>query len=255
MRPITALSLFTILPMPMQEIDRRSAAGALAALPLVGLVLGVVAGAVLWGAAVLGLTWLGAVAALAVLAGATGGLHLDGVADTADGLGSRKPAEQALDIMKRSDIGPMGVIALVLVLLAQLAAIVDAAAAGPQVAACALALAAATGRAGVLLISRGPSARPGGFGSMLSGAPAPGWVAANLLALAGLTAGCGWWLWGPVGALAWAAAWAGALLVGWCWARHVVRRLGGTTGDVFGSTIEITQLAVLAALAGAAQLL
>jgi len=54
---------------------------------------------------------------LATLAAVTGAMHLDGLADTADGIGSRRPAEEALTIMKRSDIGPMGVAALVLVLL------------------------------------------------------------------------------------------------------------------------------------------
>ncbi|NEA02421.1 adenosylcobinamide-GDP ribazoletransferase, partial [Streptomyces sp. SID10116] len=49
------------------------------------------------------------------------GLHLDGLADTADGLGSAKPADDALRIMKQSDIGPFGVITLLFVLLAQVA--------------------------------------------------------------------------------------------------------------------------------------
>ncbi len=58
-----------------------------------------------------------------VIAVLTGGLHLDGLADTADGLGSRRPAADALAIMRRSDIGPMGVGALVLVLLVQVTAV------------------------------------------------------------------------------------------------------------------------------------
>ncbi|MYV40156.1 adenosylcobinamide-GDP ribazoletransferase, partial [Streptomyces sp. SID1328] len=66
---------------------------------------------------------LAAVASAAVPAALTRGLHLDGLADTADGLGSGKPAEQALAIMKRSDIGPFGVLTLVLTLLAQVAAL------------------------------------------------------------------------------------------------------------------------------------
>ena len=61
-----------------------------------------------------------AILALVWLTGATGGFHLDGVADTADGLGSRRDPARALEIMKQSDIGPMGVIALVLTLLVDL---------------------------------------------------------------------------------------------------------------------------------------
>ncbi len=46
----------------------------------------------------------------------TGGLHLDGLADSADGLFSHRPLNQVLDIMKDSRIGTMGVLALVSVL-------------------------------------------------------------------------------------------------------------------------------------------
>ena len=63
--------------------------------------------------------------ACAVPAALTRGLHLDGLADTADGLGSGKPAEDALRIMKQSDIGPFGVITLVFALLAQVAALAE----------------------------------------------------------------------------------------------------------------------------------
>ena len=56
---------------------------------------------------------------MAALALLTRGLHLDGLADLADGLGSGKPAPVALDIMRRSDIGPFGIVTLVLTLLIQ----------------------------------------------------------------------------------------------------------------------------------------
>jgi adenosylcobinamide-GDP ribazoletransferase len=52
-------------------------------------------------------------------------MHLDGLADTADGLGSGRRGEAALQIMKKSDIGPFGVATLVLVLLLQVAALSD----------------------------------------------------------------------------------------------------------------------------------
>ncbi|MYR56245.1 adenosylcobinamide-GDP ribazoletransferase, partial [Streptomyces sp. SID625] len=69
---------------------------------------------------------LAAVVTAAVPAVLTRGLHLDGLADTADGLGSGKPAADALRIMKQSDIGPFGVITLLFVLLAQVAALTQA---------------------------------------------------------------------------------------------------------------------------------
>src|SRR3982075_4623765 len=97
---------------------RRAAAAAMTWAPVVGLLLGAAAAAVLELAARWGRTGplLAAVLAVAALALLTRGLHLDGLADLADGLGSRRPAGQALASMKRSDIGPFGVVTLVLTL-------------------------------------------------------------------------------------------------------------------------------------------
>ena len=89
--------------------------------PLVGLVLGGLAA----GVAVLGARWIsplvGAVLAVAVLALLTRGLHLDGLADTADGLGPLRDRDRALQVMHQGDVGPFGVVTLVLTLLLQVA--------------------------------------------------------------------------------------------------------------------------------------
>ncbi|MFC9287449.1 adenosylcobinamide-GDP ribazoletransferase, partial [Streptomyces sp. NPDC057052] len=119
-----AFGTLTVLPVRVTRWDRAAARGGMLAAPLAGLAVG-------GGAAGLGLLLLllgagpplAAVASAAVPAALTRGLHLDGLADTADGLGSGRPADDALRIMKQSDIGPFGVIALVLVLLAQVAAL------------------------------------------------------------------------------------------------------------------------------------
>ncbi|WP_297747807.1 adenosylcobinamide-GDP ribazoletransferase [uncultured Tessaracoccus sp.] len=250
MRPITALGLFSLIPVPPKDIDRKAASGAMAAMPFVGLLLGALAGAVVWAGAAVGTAWVGALGGLAVLAALTGGLHLDGVADTADGLGSRKPAAEALAIMKQSDIGPMGVITMVLVLLLQAGAIIDLTTAyAPLQAGAAVTLATAVGRTGCLFASRGPSARPGGFGALIAGTPSRFAVAANAVGVLLLAGALGWWVCDAVGAAALAGAVACAYAVGYGWARHVIRRLGGSTGDVFGSVIEITQTAALVGLA------
>ncbi|HCE60933.1 MAG TPA: adenosylcobinamide-GDP ribazoletransferase, partial [Janibacter terrae] len=57
--------------------------------------------------------------ALGVLAHGSRGMHLDGLADTVDGLGAGWDRERALEIMRRGDVGPMGAVALVVVLLVQ----------------------------------------------------------------------------------------------------------------------------------------
>src|SRR5437763_12192843 len=107
-----ALTTFTVAPVRPGRIDRRTAGIAMSLPPLVGAALG----AVLAGAG-LGLRWLGTPAlvagavtvALGVLL--TRGLHVDGLADTVDGLGSYRDAEGALEIMKKPDVGPFGVAA------------------------------------------------------------------------------------------------------------------------------------------------
>ena len=245
-----ALSLFTILPGPyLNDIDRPLARRAITAFPWLGLFLGVVAGGIV--ALVLGLgagSWLAGVLALCWLAGATGGFHLDGVADTADGLGSRAVPEKALEIMKKSDIGPMGVISIILVLLVDAAAVVSlAGTAGPGSwwrVAILVGLGPVLGRAAILFATMTgvPCARPGGFGSLVAGVTTPRSAAINLTALgcvsalAGLAAG-GWrWCLVAVGCAA------VTLLIARGWIHHLVRRLSGMTGDTFGSVNEVTQL-------------
>src|SRR5215211_6533149 len=117
--PLESAALLTVLPIPARATT--SARGVLPWAPLVGLVLGGAA----TGVAVLGARWIsplaGAVLAVAVLALLTRGLHLDGLADTADGLGPLRDRERALEVMRSGDVGPFGVATLVLTLLLQAA--------------------------------------------------------------------------------------------------------------------------------------
>ncbi|WP_344407240.1 adenosylcobinamide-GDP ribazoletransferase, partial [Dactylosporangium fulvum] len=119
-----ALTLFTVAPLRADRFDRPTARTAMALAPLVGALLGALLGLIGWAARAAGATPLLAAAivvALAVLL--TRGLHVDGLADTADGLGSYGTAEKALAIMKKSDIGPFGVAAIAMVLLIEAAAV------------------------------------------------------------------------------------------------------------------------------------
>lgn len=121
-----AFGTLTVFPARITRWDRDAARAGMLCAPLAGLVVGVCAAGL--GGTFLALDsgpLLAAVATTAVPAVLTRGLHLDGLADTADGLGSAKPAEDALRIMKQSDVGPFGVIVLLLVLLAQVAALYE----------------------------------------------------------------------------------------------------------------------------------
>jgi adenosylcobinamide-GDP ribazoletransferase len=247
-----AMSLFTTIPAGVSGmLDDDVAARAILWLPGIGLLLGGIGGGVMLAVGSLNSTGpgrlLGAALAIAVIAVLTGGLHLDGLADTADGLGSRRPAAASLDIMRRSDIGPMGVATLVLVLLIQMTAV----AAIPHLwlATSALVLAEVTGRVSVVVATSSPAARPGGFGALVAGrttaldrALTVGALACAVV-VAGLAAG------GPALAARGLAAALAGLLAGLLLQRTARRRLGGMTGDVFGAILQVSATAALIAAA------
>jgi len=248
-----SVTLLTVIPLrdPVREPRRATAAAAMAWAPAVGLLLGGVAAAVLVVAdhplGVGSLTAAGlAVATLALL---TRGLHLDGLADLADGLGSGQPAPIALDIMRRSDIGPFGTVTLILTLLIQVAALSHAEASGPARGAAALIAAVVTGRLALTWACRQgvPAARPNGLGALVaSTVPLAVPVALTLPVVMAAAAAVvcttptgeplGWTL--PLAVVAGLAA---ALAV----QRQSVRRLGGITGDVLGALAEVATTVTL----------
>jgi adenosylcobinamide-GDP ribazoletransferase len=249
-----AFSTLTALPIgPPSEVDRSVAGRAMVCAPVVGAVLGAGAGAI--GA---GLGWwasspvVAAVGGVAALAAVTRGLHLDGLADTADGLGSAKPAADALRIMKASDIGPFGVITLVLALLGQVLLLASAGERhGAWYGACAIAVACVAGRLAVTWACRPgvPSARPDGLGAWVAGSvsrPAVAAATAGALVAASVAGACvndgaRWVLW-PAAVVVGVAA-SMALL------RHAIRRFGGITGDVLGALVETSFTITLLVLA------
>lgn len=239
-RLAAAVSMFTIIPVrgaaAWQPAD---GAGLMLWLPLVGAVAG--AAAALPAAAVR--EWsphaslLGAVLAVGALAAVTRCLHLDGLADTADGLASGAPAGRALEIMRQSDIGPFGVVALILILAADIASI-GYVRGGPWAPVGVLAVGAATGRVAAVQASvRGVRpARASGFGAIVAGGVPVVAMMAWTVAVLGLGTAVAEaltvppaWIVGPQVA---------ALIVAYLVRLHASRRLGGVTGDVFGALIE-----------------
>ncbi len=260
-----SVTLLTVIPLrgavpphsppggePAPPPTPATAAAAMAWAPTVGLLLGAVAAVVLLvadhplGAGPL----TGAGLAVAPLALLSRGLHLDGLADLADGLGSGKPAPAALDIMRRSDIGPLGTVTLVLTLLIQVAALGHAEAAGPGRGAAALIAAVVTGRLALTWACRQgvPAARPDGLGALVAGTVRPVVaVAVTLAVLAAAVAAVvvsatvigdplGWTL--PLAVVA-------GLAAAYAVQQHAVRRLGGITGDVLGALAEVAATVTL----------
>lgn len=238
-----AVSWLTVLPVRTGPPDPRTAAAALRWAPLVGALVGGLAGAVLIGLAAVGVAPLVAgLLAVGAAALATRGMHVDGLADTADGLGCYGPPERALAVMREGGAGPFAVVTLVVVLGAQAAALAALAPLGGRAVAAA-ALAAAAGRAAFCWAARRgvPAARPVGLGAAVAGSQ-PWWVAP----VWGLALGAaGWGLAGPRGAAGIGAA--ALLTVALSW--HTARRFGGMTGDVLGAAAELAATAVLVALA------
>lgn len=239
-----ALTTFTVLPVaPPERLDRRTAGAAMTLGPGVGLLLGALAAVVL--ELVGGL--LGAALAVATLAVLTRGLHLDGLVDTVDGLASYRPPERALEVMRSPEAGPLGVAALVLVLLTQVAALSACWAAG--VGWESLLLAAVVGRVAVTAscTPSTPAASTTGLGALVAGTVPRGVptalavvAAAAGIALADANGGS---LLRPVLAVA------VALTAAWLLRRHAVRRLGGVTGDVLGALVETSTAVALVVLA------
>jgi adenosylcobinamide-GDP ribazoletransferase len=235
-----AVTLLTVVPRPgppdPAAPTRRQAGAAMAWAPLIGLAAGGIAAGVLW----VGARWagplLGAVLAITALAALTGGLHLDGLADLADGLGSRRPAAGALQIMRQSDIGPFGVVALVFTLLIQVAALDRAQVLGRGEVA--IAAAAVTARLAMTAACRPgvPAARASGLGALVAGSVRPAVLAGLVGAAVGGAA--------PFGVI-FAVAVVAGLAVGLALAAVAVRRLGGITGDVLGAVAEVTAAACL----------
>ncbi|MFJ8105460.1 adenosylcobinamide-GDP ribazoletransferase [Streptomyces sp. NPDC096132] len=245
-----AFGTLTVLPVEVTRWDREAARGGMLSAPVVGLVVGGCAAGLgllllFLGAGPL----LAAVASAAVPAVLTRGLHLDGLADTADGLGSGKPAEDALRIMKQSDIGPFGVLTLVFVLLAQVAALArlyDDSWARGAVAAVTAAVAA---RLALTLAARAgvPAARPEGLGAAVAGVvPVPGALAVTAAFTLGAAALGG--VTGVYDGVRTAVAVVLALAAAELLLRHCTRRFGGVTGDVFGGLAETAATAALVLL-------
>ncbi|MEU9630213.1 MULTISPECIES: adenosylcobinamide-GDP ribazoletransferase [Streptomyces] len=245
-----AFGTLTVIPVRVTRWDREAARGGMLCAPLAGLAVGAVAAGLGLMLLLLGAgAPLAAVATVAVPAVLTRGLHLDGLADTADGLGSGKPAEDALRIMKQSDIGPFGVIALVLVLLAQVAALAQAYDASWARGACAAVVSATLARLALTLAARAgvPAARPEGLGAAVAGVVPPRGAAVAAVAVAGGAAAAGALL-GPYDTVRTVLAVVLSLAAAEALLRHCTRRFGGVTGDVFGGLAETAATTALVVL-------
>lgn len=217
---------------PTQRMGR-----AMAWFPLVGAFVGGVGAAVAMGAGTLWSAPLAALLALGVMAGLTGGIHLDGFADTADGLAVPRPAQEAHRIMTDPRLGAIGTMGLLFLLLAKWILIQSIA---PVYLGAALVTACGMGRWALVLSAQSFRYIPGesGIGRLVTDLKAPTavWIA-TLVTFAGIFYLCELSL--------------GLLLVALTLGvvaglnRFFVSRFGGVTGDTLGAVNEVVEAGVL----------
>jgi adenosylcobinamide-GDP ribazoletransferase len=230
---VAAVRLLTIVPIPGDwGSAEHDLARSLPWFPIVGLGLGMAAAGLAWGLAWLAPPLISAAVLVVVLAGFSGCLHLDGLADTADGLLSSRPRERKLEIMRDSHVGVMGVVAVLGVWLLKFAALASAI---PGQLWTTVLLMPLAGRCAIVVqMAILPYARSTGLASIFYGRPrrlAAVWAV-------GFLAAATWGLLGFRGLVVWAACIAAALV----FCCYVHRRIGGATGDTLGAVCEIVEV-------------
>ncbi len=250
LRDAWRLSVGTLTAIPVRppdRVDRDTAGLSMVLAPLAVVPLGVLVALVLWGGRELGVAPVGFLAAGALALG-TRAFHLDGLADTADGLTASYDKERSLAVMKSGSVGPAGAVALVLVLMIQAAGFGTLA--YVQHGAIVAGVLVCTSRVALTLTcARGvPSGRPDGLGASHAGSVPRLVAVAAWLAAAAVSAAAAEWSgvtpwWHLLIAVAVAAAVVGLLV------RRATKRLGGVTGDIYGAAIELTLAILLTSLA------
>ncbi|MFD7158663.1 adenosylcobinamide-GDP ribazoletransferase [Kribbella sp. NPDC059898] len=243
----------TVLPAGVPgRVDRVVGGWAMGLAPGVGVVVGGVAAGVVALVQLVppGAGMLAAVVGVLVVAGLSGGLHLDGLADFADALGSRRDRETMLRIMKQSDIGPFGVVAIVGVLLLDVAALTACVQAGFGWQAVLIATVASRLTLPWSCRTSIPAARPDGLGTVVAATVRPTTATLVTALTLAATIALTWLHTTSIGQLTGAAA---AVLLAvatsFLTGRQATKKLGGTTGDVLGATVELALPVALVTLA------
>ncbi len=228
---INTLSFLTILPLPKSLIRMDDFKAYYSFFPVIGIIVGVIAAICGYFMGLLFPPFLASVMAIVIIIKITGAIHLDGLADTADGFLSARPKEKILEIMKDSRIGVMGAVILISVIIIDMTALSSSG----QYFTLSLLFAPFCARIGVAFIP------------LLIGCARPGGLGDTLCVKAGLTTCL---LWACVCSLVSYMVGGSRLLlatlvvylINIIIAFYARRKIGGYTGDVLGAAVEIGQM-------------
>lgn len=229
---IVMLQFFTRIPINIQiDLKKDTLAKGTFYFPIVGMIIGGISALVYYLLSFVNrdIAALGAVFAIIAV---TGGIHVDGLSDTADGFFSARSRERILEIMKDSRVGTFGVIAIIFDILSKLFII---RAISPETVIISIILSCGAGRlASAMLFTFGKTARPGGMGDMFTGNN--GKVYFGLGAVFFLAVGY------FLGGLAFLAAAGVVMIFAILFMRYSYKVIGGLTGDVYGACCELGEI-------------
>ncbi len=233
---LLALQFLTIIPVRIKEISGQKIAASMAYFPLVGLFLGMILTGVNLVLSYLGFPYLALnVILVVVLIIITGGMHLDGLSDTADAFLSGKPREEMLNIMRDSHVGVMGVLSLISIILLKIVLLFSI---GGFSRVNAIILMCIVSRWSVVLIMFFfPYARQEGkAGLFIRGMNLKIFILSTIVAIT-----CAFVIWDIKGLIVLLIA----AIFAWIIGKFVSRKIGGITGDTLGATIELTEVVTL----------
>jgi len=236
---LLALQFLTIVPLKIKEVSEKNIAGAMIYFPFVGLLLGMALSGINALLVILNFSPLATnIILVVILIGVTGGMHLDGLSDTADAFLSGKTRDEMLAIMRDPHIGVMGALSIVSIILLKIGLLASMAV---PLKATALLLACVLSRwSSVLAMFLFSYARKDGKAkAFIHGMNLKIFVLSSITVLVFAFA-----IWRLKGILALLIV-AGCTYLG---GKFVSRKIGGITGDTLGAVIELTEIIVLFAV-------
>ncbi|WP_422487025.1 adenosylcobinamide-GDP ribazoletransferase [Gudongella sp. DL1XJH-153] len=228
---ILALQFFTRIPVGKEvSFNEKNIGRSLFFLPFIGIIIGCIAALPI---IMLHSTskMIASLLSILVIATFTGGLHLDGLADTFDGFLSGRKRDRVMEIMKDSTLGSFGALALIFLILSKFVAVYEL----PASAWIAIPLSLANARlvAGYVILAK-KNAREDGLGVLFKSS-----VAGKNIIMAGII---------YIGIIMFINPWyilplAGSLVVGEAMTLWSYKKIDGLTGDVYGAIIELCEVA------------